>query len=618
MITAPAQGQLSGTALPAQLLLWQALQQLQSFDPNKQPCTVLVDELRIEKIRTQQERTRRQDFEEEAYMEMAKIKNENKLSKINTDGLMLELQVKKSKLEDLEKHLTGERTAKVKLEVEKETCKLKLQQEQDLNALLGQELGSEKEKSIQESELIKDLEEEITKLRNQVLENNTSSVNVQRELENEKKNVQQLKEVLKNERLEKTSAEHEHVKQMLDLKNQLSVLMALQNQTGNPNRFCDVIQAKLNEEKDKMSELKDKLNNISNIVFKLNVELSYERKYAEELNNKLLKEFNNSNTLREVIESKINEISDLESDMELLNREFSEKKLQNIELEKKLEAREFDINTEANKVKKLEDDIEIKDKKIKELEKNLVIANNKNNEVHEQNQSLEKKLRDTTKNLLAEQNLVDTLTLKVATAVKNITDLEKKLRLEREINEEEKDRRTLAENELKTVKHLYINCGESEGFSPLHRASFVCDFSEAQSFMRRGYSASEATKGNSTWKTPVHLAVQAGCIDLLHVFVLNKTLINVWDENGATPLHEAAHYPNLNIVRVLIDNGASINAWDKFGKTPLDYAGINTNSEVMKLLIDRGAILGSARKFGPTTEAVQKATTDDLDYNYYY
>jgi len=139
-------------------------------------------------------------------------------------------------------------------------------------------------------------------------------------------------------------------------------------------------------------------------------------------------------------------------------------------------------------------------------------------------------------------------------------------------------------------------------------------------------------------KTPLHLALESGHIDIARYLIELGADINLKDKDAASPLHNAAYLGNLEIVDRLIkkgaasvnegnfrgqtplhfacekghpevvarllDAGADIEAGDALGRTPLMVTSMSRNMEVVKILMKRGADINASLKRGPATYTV--------------
>ena len=59
---------------------------------------------------------------------------------------------------------------------------------------------------------------------------------------------------------------------------------------------------------------------------------------------------------------------------------------------------------------------------------------------------------------------------------------------------------------------------------------------------------------------------------LIQYFIDRKLNLNTINNEGKTPLHLAMKKGNIDIIELLIENGANTKIKDKKGKKPIDYA----------------------------------------------
>jgi ankyrin repeat protein len=143
-------------------------------------------------------------------------------------------------------------------------------------------------------------------------------------------------------------------------------------------------------------------------------------------------------------------------------------------------------------------------------------------------------------------------------------------------------------------------------------------------------------------KTPLHLALESGHIDMARYLIEQGADINLKDKDKATPLYNAAYLGNLEILdlllkkgassinegnfrgqtplhfacekghpevaTLLLDAGANIEAKDMLGRTPLMITAMSRNMEVVKILIQRGADINASVKRGPASYTTLSVT----------
>jgi len=89
--------------------------------------------------------------------------------------------------------------------------------------------------------------------------------------------------------------------------------------------------------------------------------------------------------------------------------------------------------------------------------------------------------------------------------------------------------------------------------------------------------------------TQLHLASQAGNIDLARSLVEHGADTRVQDKDGVTPLHWVYRSGHVDLAQLLIDHGADVVAQDNDGSTPLHWASESRHVEFAQLLVEHGA-----------------------------
>jgi ankyrin repeat protein len=102
-------------------------------------------------------------------------------------------------------------------------------------------------------------------------------------------------------------------------------------------------------------------------------------------------------------------------------------------------------------------------------------------------------------------------------------------------------------------------------------------------------------------KTPLHLALECGHIDIARYLIELGADINLKDKDKASPLHNASYLGNLEIVDLLLKKGAaSLNEGNFRGQTPLLYACEKGHADVVARLLDAGADIEARDALGRT------------------
>ena len=91
------------------------------------------------------------------------------------------------------------------------------------------------------------------------------------------------------------------------------------------------------------------------------------------------------------------------------------------------------------------------------------------------------------------------------------------------------------------------------------------------------------------WRTPLHIAVEAGYDDVAAVLLSYSIVVDAQDKHGYAALHLAAEGGNPRLVKLLLDHDADVNVRSKIGETPLFRAVYCGDRNIVELLIDYGA-----------------------------
>ncbi|MFA6561260.1 MAG: ankyrin repeat domain-containing protein [Verrucomicrobiia bacterium] len=85
--------------------------------------------------------------------------------------------------------------------------------------------------------------------------------------------------------------------------------------------------------------------------------------------------------------------------------------------------------------------------------------------------------------------------------------------------------------------------------------------------------------------TPLHLAAQAGNMELAELLLAAKADVNAKANADWTALHWAAYWRNKDMAELLLRNGADVNARNSVGYTPLYWAVWRNSKELVELLL---------------------------------
>ncbi|GFR24112.1 ankyrin-3 [Trichonephila clavata] len=107
-------------------------------------------------------------------------------------------------------------------------------------------------------------------------------------------------------------------------------------------------------------------------------------------------------------------------------------------------------------------------------------------------------------------------------------------------------------------------------------------------------------KKNNAGSTPLHLAVETGCLELVKLLLRNKALVDSEDKNKITALHASVAFGHKNILMAIIEAGGNIHSPDVNGLTPLHKAIKREDIHIVKALIDRGVDINATDINGRT------------------
>ena len=122
-----------------------------------------------------------------------------------------------------------------------------------------------------------------------------------------------------------------------------------------------------------------------------------------------------------------------------------------------------------------------------------------------------------------------------------------------------------------------------DGGSEVMRATRRADIKRLRSIFARQPKSREAT--GHMGRRPLHVAVEAGQIDLVRFLIECGANVNGTRERGDTPLFWA---PDDRIAATLIQGGASLHAKDFAGREPIHWAAQFARPDVIRLLLEHG------------------------------
>ena len=94
---------------------------------------------------------------------------------------------------------------------------------------------------------------------------------------------------------------------------------------------------------------------------------------------------------------------------------------------------------------------------------------------------------------------------------------------------------------------------------------------------------------DTSFKTPLHLAVLHGHINLVQLYICKKqATLHEEDVDGMQPLHYAAKTGNSQVTQMLLHASANVKAVDKKGNTALHWAAFSGDEWTIYLIMNSG------------------------------
>ncbi|WP_255563518.1 ankyrin repeat domain-containing protein [Wolbachia endosymbiont of Bemisia tabaci] len=261
-----------------------------------------------------------------------------------------------------------------------------------------------------------------------------------------------------------------------------------------------------------------------------------------------------------------------------------------------------DKNKHTNSV--LESDISSRSSQSSEHEGKDDDISNLQNEKGKHNQSKKKKA----KKRHQVQEVKPQLSLEDSTNRKHNSKKPQNERYKQDLNDAKESKRlekntnelflALANGNLKMAKRLIekgVNVhARNKNFTPLHIAAQIGCYEIVESLLSNGAEINVAMIGGYS---PLHLAAENGHYDVVKLLLLDNET-DVATINGRSPLHSAAQNGHYNVVELLLEHGAIVGNDDKEGCTPLHLAAESGHYDVVKLLLDNKADVNVAATEG--------------------
>ncbi|XP_063442777.1 ankyrin repeat domain-containing protein 27-like [Mytilus trossulus] len=142
---------------------------------------------------------------------------------------------------------------------------------------------------------------------------------------------------------------------------------------------------------------------------------------------------------------------------------------------------------------------------------------------------------------------------------------------------------------------LHVRIKDKKGYTPLHRAVLANSLQLVHLFVTKGAKINDVT---SKYITPLHLACYLGFTDIANYLVGNGAYVNVKDSMLDTPLHLCCYKGFVDIIDMLIQNHVMVNPSNKQGDLPLHIAVKTQNIDTVRKLLKAGAYVSIRNKDG--------------------
>ncbi|XP_040207564.1 ankyrin repeat and SOCS box protein 3 isoform X2 [Rana temporaria] len=133
----------------------------------------------------------------------------------------------------------------------------------------------------------------------------------------------------------------------------------------------------------------------------------------------------------------------------------------------------------------------------------------------------------------------------------------------------------------------YVKSKTFEGETALHLAAKCGSVQCAKLLLRAGADPSDLTNDETT---PLFLAVESGCEDLVRLLLKSKAKVNGPHScSGWNPLHQASLMERTDLIQLLLESGVDKECEDDFGIRPVFIAAQYGKHESLNLLLSHGA-----------------------------
>ena len=116
--------------------------------------------------------------------------------------------------------------------------------------------------------------------------------------------------------------------------------------------------------------------------------------------------------------------------------------------------------------------------------------------------------------------------------------------------------------------------------------------------------------------TPLHMAVEHGCSQVVALFLDQGRDVNAKTHEGDSPLHIAIEYDRLGIAKLLLNRGADVNSSDNDDITALHMAAMKNTPDFMQSLLERHCNVNVSSRSGdsPLHNAILYGTDEMVEY----
>ena len=116
--------------------------------------------------------------------------------------------------------------------------------------------------------------------------------------------------------------------------------------------------------------------------------------------------------------------------------------------------------------------------------------------------------------------------------------------------------------------------------------------------------------------TPLHWAVEKGCLSVVLYLFRNKVSLEDETSDGSSVLHLAARKGKIEMLDFLIARGCDVNKKNRIGCTPLHYAARFRQKEAAEILVQHGASIATRdlRGMTPLDYAIDLCRPDLFDF----